>query len=323
MAKKYIDAVVDEDYFYDYDMTGDDLSHKEQNERNLEYFTQYSIDSGNRYRPTTKSVKKLPSGYYLTRADQNGLYFEKSKINIADLIRFPDSTADKVIAEFKTFWSKKKDYLVRGESHKRGFLLWGPPGGGKTCTVSFIIKDFIKKGNIIFEYSGYTLDGIRAFRNIESDRKIMIVIEDIDTYLKNPKEEQDLLQLLDGGIQHQNTIIISTTNYPEELPDRIINRPSRFDRISYIGLPNKKHRSMYIKKKSKNLKNGKINKWIEDTKGFTLAHIKELIVSVEVFGLDYNDSLHRLKLMRKKMSSSEDYEKDLRGHKDLGFLSGN
>ena len=79
MAKKYT-AIVDDDFFYEDNFDNSSVS-TEQDERNIEYFTQYSIDSGNKYRLTTKSAKKLPSGYYITKADQNGLYFEKSKID--------------------------------------------------------------------------------------------------------------------------------------------------------------------------------------------------------------------------------------------------
>ena len=46
---------------------------------------------------------------------------------------------DKIISELDLFWTKEQDYLDRGEAHKRGYLLWGAPGGGKTCLVSFIV----------------------------------------------------------------------------------------------------------------------------------------------------------------------------------------
>ena len=283
------------------------------------YFVQYAIEEGSKYRPSAKTTRALPPGLYKIKNDQFSQYFEKQILNTSEIIRFPGTVADDVISEFKTFWTKKDEYESRGENHKRGFMLWGPPGGGKTCTVSLIMNDFIKQGNIIFEFNDNIIDGITSFRKIEPDRKVMIVIEDIDGLVKYTDAEQVLLQFLDGSVPHINTIMIATTNYPETLPDRIINRPSRFDRIAYIGFPSKTDRKIYIKNKSKKLTAKQINEWVDDTKGFTLAHIKELIVSVEVFELEYKNALARLDEMRQKIADSSDYTKKLRGRENVGF----
>ena len=304
---------------YDDNWDEEEVEMARAEKRRSKYFTQYAIEQGNRFRPTSNTKSKLPPGYYVGNGDNYGLYIEKSPLNTSELIRFPDTIADQVICEFDSFWSKKDEYLSRGESHKRGFLLWGPPGGGKTCTVAFIMKDFIKAGNIVFEFNNYLMDTLNYFRKIEPTRKIMVIIEDVDNLMRNTDLEHALLQFLDGSVQHKNTIVIATTNYPEELPDRIINRPSRFDRISYIGAPSTRDREIYIREKSKKLRSNSIKKWVRETEGFTLAHLKELIVSVEVFGISYKETMNRLNEMRKKEYKSDDYEKHLRGKDDFGF----
>jgi hypothetical protein len=80
-------------------------------------------------------------------------------------------------------------------------------------------------------------------------------------------------------------------------------------------------RKIYIKNKSKKLTAKQINEWVDDTEGFTLAHIKELIVSVEVFELEYKNALARLDEMRQKIADSSDYTKKLRGRENVGFNS--
>ena len=287
--------------------------------RREKYFKQYSVERGNIFRPTSKTVQALIPGLYRAREDQYGFFFERDYLDTSELIRFPNSIADLVINEFDTFWTKKDKYLDRGEPHKRGFVLWGPPGGGKTCTVSFIIKDFIKQGNIVFIFNYYLLNALNYFRTIESDRKILIIMEDIDSLIKDRHEEQGVLEFLDGSVQYTNTIVIATTNYPEELSDRIINRPSRFDRIAFVGLPSYEDRVLYLSKKAKNLSAPQLKGWAKDTENWTLAHLKELIIAVEVFELEYDETLNRINKMRLKQEHSSNYEKSLRGKKTTGF----
>ena len=283
------------------------------------HFIQYSIEQGQNYRPAARTTKILPPGLYKANRDQYGIFYQKQEIDMSELIRFEGTIADTIIGEFNEFWGKKSLYEDRGETHKRGFMLWGPPGGGKTSTVSFIMKDFINSGGIVFDFTDVLIDGIRQLKIVEPDRKVMIVMEDIDAYLHDYGNEQAILDMLDGSVKHSNTILIATTNYPERLPDRIINRPSRFDRVEYIGTPSKNDRKIYLKEKSKTLSTKDINKWVKDTNGWTLAHIKELILSVEVFGLGYVETLDRLNKMRKKLESSGDYERELRGKEDTNF----
>lgn len=294
---------------------------QKQSPKPKNYHCQYSILENSKYIPTTTTVNALLGGYYESGNSNNfGIFLNKLPFSIEELIRFENTIADEIINEFVDFWTKKEAYTARGEHHKRGYLLWGPPGGGKSCTVSFIMNDFIKAGNVVFKFNEFLLHAIPLFREIEPDRKIMIIMEDIDGLIKNENLEQEILQFLDGGIQQNDTIVIATTNYPELLPDRIINRPSRFDRVEEIGMPNEAQRLKYIKIKSMVDKKD-LDKWVNDTENYTLAHIKELIISTEVLGLKYDDVIARLNLMRENISNSQDYEKEMRGinKSKLGF----
>ena len=87
--------------------------------------------------------------------------------------------------------------------------------------------------------------------------------------------------------QLENIVYLATTNYPEQLEDRIINRPSRFDRRYEIGLPSYEVRLEYIKKKVLD-DNIDVEKWAKDTDDLSIAHIKELILSVLVYGVKYD-----------------------------------
>lgn len=286
---------------------------------NTTKLVQYSVESGFNFRPTTDTIRTLPPGRYNCCSDSIGYYFANKETKTMDLIRFPNSPADVIISEFDNFWSKKDEYLKRNEPHKRGFLLHGPPGGGKSSLVQFIVEHFIVDGNIVIDFNYDTVPSINILRRIEPDRKLLVIIEDIDTFLVHLDIEQQLLSFLDGGIQHVNTVVIATTNFPEKLPTRIKNRPSRFDRMTHIGVPTKEERLLYLRKKCQTTPEDDILRWAKVTNGWTLAHLKELILSVEVHGLSEEETINRLNEMRKQVDNSEVYEKELAGKGRVGF----
>jgi len=284
-------------------------------ERSLtkETYTAYSLSSTGSYQPVICMRRKIKPGYYRAGFSNTGVIFAPMTVSTTELVRFADSPSDNVINEAKTFWPLKEKYQEMGEPHRRGILLHGPPGGGKTCAITFLVKDFIDKyKGMVMGFSCEVIEALKIFRVIEPDRKVLVIIEDIDTYCDSGDVNNYLLQFLDGGEDVSNMLIVATTNYPERLPDRLINRPSRFDRIEYIGFPNATDRQTYLKKKTKLTKDD-IEKWVNDTNDFTLAHLKELYVAVHILNKDYEETLKRLHTMRQKTASSEQYEKQLRG----------
>jgi len=98
--------------------------------------TQWSTSNGVVYFPTGKTVSSLQPGYYeIQTHPMAGLYFERIPVKTDGLLNFPDASTGKVISEIKKFWDREqifKDYQL---TYKRGIILWGPPGGGKSCTV--------------------------------------------------------------------------------------------------------------------------------------------------------------------------------------------
>lgn len=275
--------------------------------------------SDDQYFPCDAAVDSMPPGQYLIhQCDNRGFFFERKKVTTDDLIVLPDDATTGVLEAIEHFWSKKQAFVDMGYLWKRGVLLWGPPGSGKTSCVQQLSAEFTRKGGLSI-YSNHPAKdalGLKTLRKIEPDRPLLVMFEDIDAIIKR-HGETELLSLLDGELQIDNVVFIATTNYPELLDKRIVNRPSRFDELTYIGMPSPESRRVYLENKNTRIKDDPIEmqRWIDATAGFSVAQLKEVIIAVECLDAEFDTTIDRLKKMANP-PSSEDGEK-----KEFGFAS--
>jgi len=264
---------------------------------------------GDRYSPCEHVERVLPPGQYTVENSQDiGIHFHQVTSNMDDLLELPDSASQEVITEVTSFWQKEQHFRDFGFLWKRGMMLWGPPGSGKTVTVQLISQFVIKNNGIALFVNDPHLctKGLRLLRAVEPNRHIVMILEDVDSIIDNYGETA-LLALMDGELQIDNVLFIATTNYPERLDKRFINRPSRFDVIKKIGMPSPSARRLYLATKNGRLKDtNELEQWVDATEGFSVAHLKELIVAVEVFGVSFDHAASRLKkMMDVKVSSTQ------------------
>lgn len=271
--------------------------------------------SGTHFSPCEAAVPQLPPGNYRIVLSNRGLYFVKREIQTDDLLQLPDSATEHILNAMRVFWSREKAYRDYGFIWKRGILLYGPPGGGKTSTVELLAKIIINelKGVVVHVDDPRTaIHGLEAFRFIEPKTPLLLVMEDIDAMIENSSESA-LLNLLDGEFQTDNVVVVATTNYPERLDKRIRDRPSRFDILMNIDLPSDAAREEFLRRT--HLRFGdevlseevgkELETWVASTKGFSVAHLKELIIAVEVLGGEFKSQLARIKGMMSSRPSSD------------------
>lgn len=263
----------------------------------------WAVHGGRNFSPCEKAMPSMPSGQYtINMSDSIGIYFSRTDINLDELVKLPDSVSQEVIEEIAKFWTKEQHFRSFGFLWKRGVLMWGPPGSGKTSTLQVISEEIIKRDglSIYVDNPSLAAKGLKLLRQIEPKRSIIVMLEDIDSII-DMYGESDLLALMDGELQIDNVVFVATTNYPERLDKRFINRPSRFDIVKKIGMPNKEARRLYLTTKCVRLNapetRDELDKWVRLSEGFSIAHLKELIVSVEVFEVSLENAVARLKTM--------------------------
>lgn len=273
---------------------------------------QWAVCGPNTSKPVSTTFPKLNSGVYNIAMNQyHGLVFIQRNICVDDLLRFPDSVSDKILNEITTFWTKGEKFKEHGFLHRRGYLLHGPAGSGKTCLVQQIIHDIVTSGGLVFQCSGHPAtfsDGLDVYRKVEPDRPVVCLFEDIDAIIEEHGEDE-ILTLLDGENQIDKVLNIATTNYPEKLDPRLVARPRRFDRVIKVGMPSDKVRRMYFEKKL-NVNGSELDKWVEATEGFSFAACAELVISVCCFEKPFKEAVGVLKEMMEVKHSSRDYYND-------------
>lgn len=255
--------------------------------------------------------KVAPGAYFASYSMSIGPYLRKLDIKTDDLLTLPDDASGIVLEHIKEFWHLKEKFDEFGYLHKRGILLFGPPGSGKTSTVVQTIKNIVSEGGVAIytDYPPEAVSNMRILRRIEPDRQVVIILEDIDTIVYR-YGDRTLTSMLDGEANIDNVLFIATTNYPERLPARLVNRPSRFDVVQYIGMPNAEARKMYLRDRvGDSLAPSHLDSWVQKTDGLSIAHLKEIIILHFVYGKNIDEAIERMS-KGFRIPSSHDFARD-------------
>lgn len=284
-------------------------------EKDLSGLVQWTTNDGKRFVPASSTAKKLTPGVYeIQHSNTIGIYFEQIPVLTQGLLRFPHTNSEKVVAEIQKFWEREAIFREYGLTYKRGIIMWGPPGSGKSCNIQLIMRDVVDRDGVVIKFTHPTLfnEGMRKLREIEPDTPVVVLMEDIDSILEN-FSESEVLNILDGINQIERAVFLATTNYPERLGGRIINRPSRFDKRFFIGHPSEESRRLYFRHIIGDDKIAELNidldKWVEDTEEFSIAHLKELFTAVVILGDKYEEAIETLKAMKEEHITSDNDER--------------
>lgn len=252
--------------------------------------------------------ERLEPGVYaisLDRNDEQPIFFKKEVKADKAILRLGD-LSERMVNEIEEFWQRGGLFIEHGFLHRRGYLLYGKQGVGKSTIVNQVMEDAVKRGGIVFICGApqfFSL-GLKVFRQVEPNRPIVCVFEDIDAIIKKYGEDE-LLSVLDGANQIDRVLNIATTNYPELLDKRIVSRPRRFDRIYKIQEPSTEVRKLYLK--SKLPKGENLARWVSKTDGLSFAGLTEAIISTLCLGNDLDVTVATIRQLESQHLSSEDF----------------
>lgn len=237
-----------------------------------------------------------------------GRYLFSLKERVTDnLYDIEETVTGEVISSLEAFWEKEELFKKYGFVHKRGILLYGAPGTGKTSLIGQICNKAIEDFNAVCLFSqdmGHLGAAAKVIATQEPGRRIIVVIEDVDNYLE--WSEVELLSMLDGENQVNNIVYLATTNYVTELPPRIANRPSRFDRLVKVGTPSARAREQYLLSVAPDLDKALVSELAEKTEGLSFAHLKEAFISTVILGNTVDETVDILRAMEVEAKDSDD-----------------
>ena len=231
-----------------------------------------------------------------------------------------------------------------GMTPKRGVLLFGSPGTGKTSVGKALAhrlksKFFLIDGTIISGTGSFYREVNRIMAYARKNSPSIVFIDDCDLLLEDGRDDgfyRYLLTLLDGleSKSNQSITVIMTTMHLSSIPDALI-RSGRVELWLEMKLPNEEARRDIL---NSNITKGKLKPSkkeleiiIKETDGFTGADLKRLVSDTQnIYGYDvikknklkkplhyFEAALERLKKLRKQF-----YKSDPNSASKIGFSSG-
>lgn len=170
-----------------------------------------------------------------------------------DLI-LPAALRERLTADVLRFFSPEVAalYAQLKVPYRRGVLMYGPPGNGKTSIIRWIGGELMNIPAMILRVQG-NFDGddfAEIIRRWRAGAPSILVIEDLNWIIEKVNVSS-FLNTLDG-IDDETTnglLLIATTNYPEKLDPAINNRPGRFDVTIEIPSPDESLRRTFLRAK--------------------------------------------------------------------------
>jgi SpoVK/Ycf46/Vps4 family AAA+-type ATPase len=225
-----------------------------------------------------------------------GIKLEKTAFTTDDVLKDFVNTKE-VTDKIDRFINAIPKYKKYGVFPKRGILLYGPAGSGKTTVIAEAARKYNELGNtfiLIWHTDKIEAGDVKDFikhLQYEGVDQMILVVEDIGGIeIDNARirSESALLSLLDNQEQTFKvpTLILATTNYPENFMGNLTNRPNRFDDKIRVGFPPASSRQQLLKFYDKEgIVDEEAIKLIGDKKceTFTPAHLREVIIRSVIY----------------------------------------
>lgn len=246
--------------------------------------------------PGNYSYQELPSGVYDLEMPWGAPpYLRRIQFATDSLLELPDDPSTEVLKHIVEFWDKREAFEELGITYKRGIILYGPPGSGKSVTI-YRLANMLQRYNAIMlpcRSAGEATTALEIVKRLEPTRKVVVILEDIDGMISR-RGDEDLTYLLDGGTDVSNVLFIATTNYPDRIPPRVLNRPSRFDVRIEIGMPSEAARRAYIAHIVGENLLVNIDELASKTDGLSIAQIKEVIILTQIFENSVDEAIGKV-----------------------------
>lgn len=199
--------------------------------------------------------------------------------------------------DFFHFLESRPWFESKGIPFRRGYLLYGPPGNGKTSVVRAMASTpGISPCSLAWGHSRTDDDDLTLlFRWAGDHAPALVIIEDIDRHFSRGANAEwrhrislaHLLNCLDGIQSGEGVVVVATANDPSALDPAILNRPGRFDRVLEFPKPSSALRGEYFRKQlGVACTEAGLQRMIQLSKGFSFAQLRESLVTAAYMAFD-------------------------------------
>lgn len=227
--------------------------------------------------------------HYLKGKKFNGVLGEILPLNgygWEDLV-WPEGMKERLRSEIDVVFKNSALFKAYGLNSKKGFILAGEPGNGKTLLLKILAKD-IQATCILVPFDEFKSTPY-LFSLARDLAPTVLILEDMDLFgtdrddAAHNVELGKLMNQLDGIIENREIIVIATTNRLEKVEKALQNRPGRFDRIYVIPNPDFRMRmsliAHFIEKIPNEISQEHVEMLAEEFAGYSAAYLKELVNS--------------------------------------------
>lgn len=214
--------------------------------------------------------------------------FQSIQSSRLDNLILPPGLKEAIRDDAANFFTARDRYRRFNVPWKRGLILIGPPGNGKTHMIQALINDLkqpcLYLKSLKSRYQNEDRSIRQVFDKARESAPCILVMEDLDALIDN-ENRSFFLNELDGFRKNEGLLSIATTNHPDKLDPAIVDRPSRFDRKYHFELPAQPERVAYLKwwnerlDDSLKLSETGLIEIADATHGFSFAYLKELALA--------------------------------------------
>ncbi|WP_194923888.1 AAA family ATPase [Catenulispora pinisilvae] len=230
---------------------------------------------------------------------QSVLSFHERPVMTREELILPPGMLEGIEAQILGVNRHRAALLAHGQHLKRGVLLFGPPGTGKTHTVRYLMSRLPETTVVVLTANALRLIG-QACEIARALQPALVVVEDVDLIAQDRSNHMNatpllfqLLNEMDGLDGDADVTFLLTTNRVDVLEPALAMRPGRVDHAVEVPLPDATGRARLLElyRGGLDLDLSTADSLIERTAGVTASFIKELIRRATLISLDKQDQL--------------------------------